>query len=109
MKRIAFFITLLALTGLSQLSVNAQSGTTGPLSWSISDSTLTITGSGAMPNYSYGNSPWYSYQTSISTVIIGDNVTSIGNDAFQNCSGLTSVIIGSSVTNIGARDRKSVV
>ena len=33
--------------------------------------------------------------------IIGDNVTSIGSNAFRNCSGLTSVIIGSRVKSIG--------
>ena len=33
--------------------------------------------------------------------IIDDNVTSIGSNAFRNCSGLTSVIIGSRVKSIG--------
>lgn len=41
-------------------------------------------------------------RTSIQHVSIGSSVTSIGNDAFRNCSGLTSVTIPNSVTSIGS-------
>ena len=37
-----------------------------------------------------------------STIIIGDNITSIGSSAFHNCSSLTSVTIGNNVTEIGS-------
>ena len=37
----------------------------------------------------------------LTSVTIGDGVTSIGNYAFYNCSGLTSVTIGAGVTSIG--------
>ena len=33
--------------------------------------------------------------------VISNNVTSLGNEAFENCAGLTSILIGSSVTNVG--------
>ena len=39
--------------------------------------------------------------TSITSVIIGEQVTSIGERAFYNCNKLTSVTIGDSVTSIG--------
>ncbi|MBR2479682.1 MAG: leucine-rich repeat domain-containing protein, partial [Clostridia bacterium] len=39
--------------------------------------------------------------TSLNSVIIPDNVTSIGERAFYSCDSLTSVPIGNSVTSIG--------
>ena len=39
--------------------------------------------------------------TEITELVIPDGVTSIGNHAFERCSGLTSVTIGSGVTSIG--------
>jgi hypothetical protein len=39
--------------------------------------------------------------TPIKAAQIGSSVTSIGNNAFQNCSSLTSITIGNSVTSIG--------
>ncbi len=85
------------------LSLFAQSGTCGDnLTWNLSDGTLTISGTGAMTNYTLSsNAPWYSYKSSISTVIIEDGATSIGERAFSNCIGLTSITIPNSVTSIG--------
>ncbi|MCL2065500.1 MAG: leucine-rich repeat protein [Candidatus Cloacimonetes bacterium] len=41
--------------------------------------------------------------STLATVHIGNSVTSIGENAFRNCTGLTSVTIGSGVTSIGER------
>ena len=66
------------------------------------DCVLTISGAGAMYDYGDNNqTPWDSYSESILSVMIGNSVTSIGNCAFLNCSGLTSIVIPSSVTSIG--------
>ncbi len=49
---------------------------------------------------SIGNRAFRSY-SSLSSVTIPNSVTSIGQEAFYNCGGLTSVTIGSGVTSIG--------
>ncbi len=80
------------------------SGTEGDISWTLSDGTLTITGSGAMPAWASDVPPqWigYGYASEITTVVIEDGITSIGNCAFYGCTSLTSVAIPDSVTSIG--------
>ncbi|GHT13870.1 hypothetical protein AGMMS4956_10730 [Bacteroidia bacterium] len=62
------------------------------------DSTLTISGIGAMSNYDV---PWSSSRADIKTLVINSGVTSIGQSAFFYCSSLTSVTIPNSVTSIG--------
>ena len=37
----------------------------------------------------------------VKTYVIGDNISSIGDDVFSGCSGMTSVTIGKGVTSIG--------
>ena len=62
---------------------------------------LTISGSGAMADYNHTTSrvPWDN--ATITSVVIENGVTSIGNYAFENCSGLTSITIPDSVKTIG--------
>ncbi len=84
------------------------SGTCGAegdnLTWTLTaDSTLTISGTGAMKDYTYyiDDAPWYGNRYSIRTCTIADGVTTIGNYAFDECDSLTSVAIPGSVTSIG--------
>ena len=55
---------------------------------------VTITG-GAI-----GSSAFYNCD-GLTSVVIGDSVTTIGSSAFYNCDGLTSVVIPNGVTSIG--------
>jgi hypothetical protein len=98
MKKIILSIIASLLITVSNF---AADGTTGNLTWSLNGSTLTISGSGAMPDYTSGNSPWYSNRTNIKTVNIGNQVTRIGNFAFSNCNKISSVIISEGLTSIG--------
>ena len=72
------------------------------LYWAYNNGTLTITGSGAMYDYTYDETPWYSERESISAVSLPQGLTSIGNYAFYYCSSLTSITIPNSVTSIGS-------
>ena len=80
-----------------------ENGTVENLTWSISeDGTLTISGKGAIKDFSEEEtSPWYEFRNDITKVIIGNDVSHIGNNAFYWHNNLTSVVIGSSVTTIG--------
>ncbi|WP_226995405.1 leucine-rich repeat domain-containing protein, partial [Candidatus Symbiothrix dinenymphae] len=82
--------TMMTLAAVCCLSTSSAVAAT---SYTLSDGTLTITGTGAMDNYSSDTAPWYSDRTSITALVIGNGVTSIGNYAFYDCSGITSITI----------------
>jgi hypothetical protein len=107
-KVVVFFAAAFALCATNKVAAQTQidSGTTGSCTWELTanngDTILTISGNGAMGDYSGSSSvPWYSYSNSIKTLDIQQGVTTIGDYAFFRCSGLTSVTIGNSVTTIG--------
>ena len=79
------------------------SGTCGAnLTWELScDSVLTISGSGAMTDYSGTAVPWYSQRENIKTLIIENGITTIGNRTFMDCKRLTEATIPNSITSIG--------
>lgn len=75
-----------------------DSGTCGSnLTYALdSNGVLTISGTGDMQNSSFG---WD--KNKIKSVIINDGVTSIGKEAFKNCTNLTSITIPDCITSIG--------
>ena len=65
---------------------------------------LTISGNGAMDNYSYqsgNNAPWLEYDSSIYKLVIEEGVTTIGNYAFYHCDGICNATLPNSLTAIG--------
>ena len=78
-------------------SYTADSGQCGDnVRWSISGTTLTISGTGAMWNYVDG--PWCGRD--ITSVVIEDGVTAVGECAFAGCWDLQSVTLPRSITEI---------
>lgn len=107
MKRmLAMLLALCLMVGPAAMTVTADvysSGTCGEdLTWVLSsDGTLTISGTGAMENYSFMNpSPWYQ-STAVQRVVIQEGVTGLGDEAFLSCWDLTSVDLPKGLTSIG--------
>ena len=80
----------------------ATGGTYDNLKWTLDESTgeLVVSGKGDMNFEAYADVPWTSYRESIKTVTIGNGITSIGKNAFRDCSRLTKVTIPNGVKRI---------
>jgi hypothetical protein len=85
-------------------SIYAKGHLMGDLIWVLSDdkTTLTFSGDGAIPNFGYGESPWYEYREKIRSVTLEQGVTVIGECAFASCTALTSVSLPDSLERIEA-------
>ena len=104
------FCMIFAFIPMAAFAENPYKGFCGEnLTWEYDTETktLTISGTGNMSNY-YSSSiagsraPWVNskIKTEIETVVISDGVTSIGENAFFECTSLKNVTIPSSVRTI---------
>ena len=79
------------------------------LYWSINreSGTLTITGTGAMYDYmdwhdsQEHSTPWWDIRDEITSVVLPEGMTSIGDFAFQDCNGFESIALPSTLKWIG--------
>ena len=78
------------------------------VTWAVSGTTITISGSGAMNNFDspymgYGTpAPWLAaYADDITSIVIQEGVTTVGDYAFEDCHLVESISIPASVTSIG--------
>ena len=78
----------------------ATSGTCGEnVTWKLKDGVLTISGTGAIKDYTLDERPFSGL--SFSKAVISDGVTSIGDYTFMRCFGVKSITIPSSVKRFG--------
>lgn len=105
-KIIASLLVLTILLSLFAMhTLAADGGTFGDsLSWSFAaDGTLTISGSGAMPDLdSYANQPWRSLAISVKKITVSEGITSIGANSFAMMPAVSSVYIPNTLKIIGS-------
>lgn len=72
------------------------------INWAIdSGYNLTITGTGAMPDYaSEADRPWEAYKVLAKTVTVGEGITSVGERSFSYFTGLESISLSDTVTTL---------
>ena len=84
--------------------VDDKSGTCGEdLTWSLDDKgVLTISGTGNMEDYTLlSKAPWSDHAQDITSIVVKDGVTSIGDNAFINCNKVEQVSLSNDVETIG--------
>ena len=91
--------------GLCDYTTKISTGKSGTLDggieWKLENGTLTLTGTGAIPDF-YGNlPPWMDYTEEVRTLKISSGITRIGSRAFYLFKNMTSVTIPNTVTEIG--------
>ena len=81
-----------------------QTWTAGGVTFTLdADATMTVTGTGNMPNYAQaGSRPWAEFASIIQNVVIGEGVTSIGQNVFAGCGTIESLTLPVSVTSLRA-------
>ncbi len=87
---------------LLETAVNETSGECGEgCTWTVTDRTLLISGSGAVADFDIGAAPWADYRSSITSIVFENGITGIGNNAFSGCTALQQITIPGSVQQIG--------
>ncbi len=91
----------------TEVVVSETSGSCGTnATWALDLETgvLTISGTGAMTNYtSRVPAPWTEYCDQITSVTIADGITTIGDHSLKNIAALKEITLPESITKIGVR------
>lgn len=100
---VALLCAVLTFSNGLTVYANGDSGTCGDnLTWSLTDDTLTISGSGAMWDFPEDTmAPWYDLREEIRSVVLPNKLTHIGELAFYDCYRLTMMDLPDAVESIG--------
>ena len=74
------------------------------LTWTYRDGTLTVSGTGAMYDYSQDQTspaPWAIWGGDIKTLVVEEGITEIGDFAFTSCSVIENASFPSTLTRVG--------
>ena len=88
------------------LSYNGKCGENAAWNFDDTKGTLTISGEGEMEEYTEAYSGWYPLRCGITSVVVDEGVTSIGENAFYGLELLKDVTLPESVTELKQGDDK---
>ena len=94
------YSSTLSSYGFANVEIGGVLGDNCYWNFDTTTGTLTISGTGAMPNYQARASQWYS-NDEIKEIVIEEGITSIGTYTFAYESNLTTVTLPSTLTSIG--------
>ncbi|MCQ2515145.1 MAG: leucine-rich repeat domain-containing protein, partial [Ruminococcus sp.] len=122
-RAIAVILAILMMTGTSQAGLTAAAaentestqsvsagaenddsgtcGTNAKYEFDGATGTLTISGEGAMTNFSTTSAPWNSYKNIIKKIIIEDGITNLPSYIFSDHTNLEKVVLSKNITNYG--------
>ena len=71
------------------------------LVWSVTGTTLTISGNGPIPDYAGAEPPYQAYAGTITKIVVEEGVTQVGDNAFQGFQGVTLVSLPETLVSVG--------
>lgn len=98
-------VMCLALLPISTLAANKISGTIylTNISWEfdVDSGTLTLSGTGRMPNWGLSQTkPWESYINDITHIVVESGITRVGSYAFYLCRNVNTITLSDTVESI---------
>lgn len=91
-----------SVIGDENADLEGTSWTSGAVKVSISGTTLTVEGNGAMADYQYGTGrPWASHRNEITKIVVKEGVRQLGGYAFVGFTAVTDIQLPSSLAMIG--------
>ena len=86
-------------------AAEAEGGDFGPgLSWRLEDGCLTISGNGAIPDYTHDakeSAPWYDARYSVTELVLEEGITAVGDFSLFDLANVTSVRLPETLRSIG--------
>lgn len=103
-KVVAILVSLVLVISTSAITMSAIANDSIAFDYNDETGVLTVTGSGAIDDYdenSLETIPWYTLRNIITSVVVSEGITEIGNYAFCREVNVTDVQLPSTLTRIG--------
>ena len=99
-----FFLALCIFFNINNAYAVSNYTLTDTITASLDNGVLTISGTGAMPDYGKNSNqaPWKSESDSITNVVINSGITEIGENSFYDCTSISSVSLPDSLKIIAS-------